>query len=274
MLSRDVLRPGEGARPEEGHVERPRSRGHGVGGRGRQRQARLGQQVAVPDLGWSPAGLRPSSVTGEGGRGGRRTGEGDRGRHRFRGDDGRQEPEGSCGEEATAKDQRRGGSGRRHDGDPGGIRTRDLHLERVACWASAPQGRGTVWEKSPRVKGVAYTPPSVPASRQRLEMGSGPAFSWRAASRGCQAARGRSRRLGAGRAIGRVYRRERLSIASSAWKMSPLPRRRSAAARTRTSITMSSSRCHPTGGYGQDGSSDSCFFRWGRVGPPGAVLRC
>ena len=26
-------------------------------------------------------------------------------------------------------------------GDPGGIRTRDLHLERVACWASAPQGR-------------------------------------------------------------------------------------------------------------------------------------
>lgn len=26
-------------------------------------------------------------------------------------------------------------------GDPGGIRTHDLHLERVACWASAPQGR-------------------------------------------------------------------------------------------------------------------------------------
>ncbi len=26
------------------------------------------------------------------------------------------------------------------DGDPGGIRTRVLHLERVACWASAPQG--------------------------------------------------------------------------------------------------------------------------------------
>src|SRR4030095_13835880 len=27
-------------------------------------------------------------------------------------------------------------------GDPGGIRTHDLDLERVACWASAPQGRG------------------------------------------------------------------------------------------------------------------------------------
>jgi hypothetical protein len=26
-------------------------------------------------------------------------------------------------------------------GDPGGIRTHDLDLERVACWASAPQGR-------------------------------------------------------------------------------------------------------------------------------------
>jgi hypothetical protein len=31
-------------------------------------------------------------------------------------------------------------------GDPGGIRTLDLHLERVACWASAPQGRAEAEE--------------------------------------------------------------------------------------------------------------------------------
>lgn len=31
-------------------------------------------------------------------------------------------------------------------GDPGGIRTLDLHLERVACWASAPQGRSRLRE--------------------------------------------------------------------------------------------------------------------------------
>jgi hypothetical protein len=31
-------------------------------------------------------------------------------------------------------------SGWKRGGDPGGIRTLDLDLERVACWASAPQG--------------------------------------------------------------------------------------------------------------------------------------
>jgi hypothetical protein len=31
--------------------------------------------------------------------------------------------------------------GRERIGDPGGIRTLDLHLERVTCWASALQGR-------------------------------------------------------------------------------------------------------------------------------------
>src|SRR5438552_15025253 len=58
-------------------------------------------------------------------------------------------------------------------GDPGGIRTLDLDLERVACWASAPQGRVRV-SLAPRSRGAAQTlrPATAPSpAHGRLGLG-------------------------------------------------------------------------------------------------------
>lgn len=41
-------------------------------------------------------------------------------------------------------------------GDPGGIRTHDLHLERVACWAPAPQGRCGPRQSNTRPRQAAF----------------------------------------------------------------------------------------------------------------------
>ena len=64
LLSRHVLCPREGVRPEKGDVERPAPGRDRLGRRGRQRQAWLSQQVVVADLDRSPAGLRSAPVNG------------------------------------------------------------------------------------------------------------------------------------------------------------------------------------------------------------------
>ena len=133
-LAGNVLRPGEGGSPrgrrgrESNAPPAPDSatsrEGSDAAARGRTRPGSRGDRAEGRgrSASWASAptpGCRQRQAVRRSGRG-RGPAPGSRGR-----------------EEDKESGSRVAGS------DPGGIRTLDLHLERVACWASAPQGRRT-----------------------------------------------------------------------------------------------------------------------------------